>query len=166
MRKIITHIIYLLFLTAVPAMGQVVEGVVLDTTDSTAIEHVFVRIEGCDGPFALTDKNGHFRLDSISWKSNFRLSFSHVSFKPLHAALQKTNGSYYMEPRNETLKEVVVESNWIYRQDEAVVVDFSKMRIEQEKQLSDALRHVPGIIKDVKLKSKAIKNLIFLLLYG
>ena len=70
-----------------------------------------------------------------------------------------------MEPRNETLKEVVVESNWIYRQDEAVVVDFSKMRIEQEKQLSDALRHVPGIIKDVKLKSKAIKNLIFLLLY-
>ena len=166
MRKIITHIIYLLFLTAVPAMGQVVEGVVLDTTDSTAIEHVFVRIEGCDGPFALTDKNGHFRLDNISWKSNSRLSFSHVSFKPLHAALQKTNGSYYMEPRNETLKEVVVESNWIYCQDEAVVVDFSKMGIEQEKQLSDALRHVPGIIKDVKLKSKAIKNLIFLLLYG
>ena len=106
MRKIITHIIYLLFLTVAPAMGQVVEGVVLDTTDSTAIEHVFVRIEGCDGPFALTDKNGHFRLDSISWKNNFRLSFSHVSFKPLHAALQKTNGSYYIEPRNETLKRV------------------------------------------------------------
>lgn len=105
MRKIITHLIYLLFLTAVPAMGQVVEGVVLDTTDSTAIEHVFVRIEGGDSPFALTDKNGHFRLDSISWKSNSRLSFSHVSFKPLHVALQKTNGSYYMEPRNETLKE-------------------------------------------------------------
>ena len=101
MRKIITHIIYLLFLTVAPAMGQVVEGVVLDTTDSTAIEHVFVRIEGCDDPFALTDKNGHFRLDSISWKSNSRLSFSHVSFKPLHAALQKTNGSYYMEPRRE-----------------------------------------------------------------
>ena len=92
MRKIITHIIYLLFLTVTPAMGQVVEGVVLDTTDSTAIEHVFVRIEGCDGPFALTDKK---------WKNNFRLSFSHVSFKPLHAALQKTNGSYYMEPRRE-----------------------------------------------------------------
>lgn len=93
MRKIITHIIYLLFLTVAPAMGQVVEGVVLDSTDSTAIEHVFVRIEGGDAPFALTDKNGHFRLDGISWKSNPRLSFSHVSFKPLHAALQKTNGS-------------------------------------------------------------------------
>lgn len=37
MRKIITHIIYLLFLTVAPAMGQVVEGVVLDTTDSSAI---------------------------------------------------------------------------------------------------------------------------------
>ncbi|WP_106484402.1 hypothetical protein [Bacteroides sp. Marseille-P3684] len=61
-----------------------------------------------------------------------------------------------MELRNETLKEVVVESNWIYRQDEAVVVDFSKMGIEQDKPLSDALRHVPGIIKDIKLKSKAM----------
>ena len=101
MRKIITHIIYLLFLTVAPAMRQVIQGVVLDTTDSTAIEHVFVRIEGGDGPFALTDKNGHYKLDSISWKNNFRLTFSQVYFKQLHAAFQKTNGSYYMEPRRE-----------------------------------------------------------------
>lgn len=90
MRKIITHIIYLLFLTVAPAMGQVVEGVVLDTTDSTAIEHVFVRIEGCDGPFALTDKNGHFKLDSISWKtiSDFPLATSPSNRSTQHSRKQ------------------------------------------------------------------------------
>ena len=46
------------------------------------------------------------------------------------------------------LNEVVVESNWIYRKDGMVVVDFGKMKMEQNLQLSDALRHIPGIVKN------------------
>lgn len=72
MRKIITHIIYLLFLTVTPAMGQVVEGIVLDSTDSTAIEHVFVRIEGGDSPFALTDKKWTLQIGQHFMEKQFQ----------------------------------------------------------------------------------------------
>lgn len=48
------------------------------------------------------------------------------------------------------LDEIVVKNSWLYRRDGNVIVDFSQMPMEQNMQLSDAMKHIPGVVKSTK----------------
>lgn len=137
-----------LFFATFPLFGQVVDGYVFDEIDSTAIANVLVKVDNNSELFALTDSHGYFKLDSVALKDSHIISMSYVSFNSLTTKLTSNGATYYLKPKYEMLNEVVVESNWIYRKDGMVVVDFGKMKMEQNLQLSDALRHIPGIVKN------------------
>lgn len=150
MLRKISYIVMFLLHTTFPLFGQVVDGFVFDETDSTAIANVLVKINDDNSIFTLTNNNGYFKFDSIALKENNVISLSHMSFTPLITSLKKNGSIYFLKSKSEMLKEVVIESNWIYRKEGVVVVDFGKMQMEQNMQLSDALRHIPGIVKDTK----------------
>lgn len=149
LHKIAYMMVFMLF-TASPLFGQVVDGYVFDETDSTAIENVLVKIDDNNSLFTLTDSKGYFKFDSVVLNGNHIISMTHMSFCTLTTQLKKNGAMYYLKPKSELLNEVVVEGNWMYRKDGVIVVDFEKMHMEQNMQLSDALRHIPGIVKDAK----------------
>lgn len=136
----------LIFIT-IRGTGQEIEGFVYNAKDSSVIENVLVRLTDNDRVFALTDKNGHFKLENIQEK-NVHLSFSHIAFEPLMIANGGTIKKFYLNPISHILNDVVIKSNWIYRRDGNVIVDLTQMPLEQNKQLSETMKHIPGIIKD------------------
>ena len=148
MAKKTVYIMSFLFFATLPLFGQVVDGYVFDEIDSTAIANVLVKVDNNSELFALTDSHGYFKLDSVALKDSHIISMSHISFNSLTTKLTSNGTTYYLKPKYEMLNEVVVESNWIYRKDGMGVVDFGKMKMEQNLQLSDALRHIPGIVKN------------------
>ena len=148
MVKKIVLFISILFFAIFPVFGQIVDGYVYDEADSTAIANTLVKVDGNNELFALTDNNGYFRFDSVALSDNPIITLSHMCFIPLKTKIAGNGVAYYLKPKYETLNEVVVEGNWIYHKDGIVVVDFGKMNLDQNLQLSDALRHVPGVVRE------------------
>ncbi len=147
MKKIALITSILLFATF-PVFGQVVDGYVFDETDSTAIANALIKVDNHNELFTLTDNNGYFRFDSVALADYPIISLSHMCFIPLKTKLTGNGLAYYLKPKYEMLNEVVIEGNWIYSKDGIVVVDFGKMKMDQNLQLSDALRHIPGVVKE------------------
>ena len=146
----IFYFIFTLLFCAIHANGQNLDGYVYDKTDSTAIENVLVRIDNNNQLFALTDANGYFKFEKVQKLNNVHLSFSHMSYKTQVSTINNSTAKIYLEPTSHNINEVVVKSDWIYRRDGNVIVDFSQMPMEQNMQLSDALKHVPGVVKNSK----------------
>lgn len=146
----IFYFIFTLLFCAIHANGQNLDGYVYDKTDSTAIENVLVRIDNNNQLFALTDANGYFKFEKVQKLNNVHLYFSHMSYKTQVSTINNSTAKIYLEPTSHNINEVVVKSDWIYRRDGNVIVDFSQMPMEQNMQLSDALKHVPGVVKNSK----------------
>lgn len=156
--------LFTLFLVGSTAMlhaQNTISGWVKEKGNNNGVHHVSVSVVSGDNGKILggtfTDEKGFFKITTKQeiGKVKVILLFNHLSYKKL----TKTdlgavlNGqSFFMEPRTEKLKEVVVHSTPVRQRGDTTSYSVNQLKALGDRSLEDVLKRIPGMSVDTSGK--------------
>jgi hypothetical protein len=120
--------IVILTLLVIPTYGQVINGKVIDSSNSKPLVYVNIGVVGT--PIGtITDENGNFSIDVTGQPLNANVRFSMIAYKPKTftiEALSKKDNTVKLIPDTMHLKEVVVRPSGKIKDVGSIIANYTE----------------------------------------